>query len=120
MNKTTSVILQPEYVEHFQCDGNKCNAKCCKTWRIDIDIDTYKKYQRIKNPIVRNKIISSMEPNPINAGDMMKIKLNSEKACPLICSDNLCYIQRNFGEDALSLTCQVYPRWGQHIGGCQL
>ena len=22
MNKTTSVILQPEYVELFQCDGN--------------------------------------------------------------------------------------------------
>ena len=51
---------------------------------------------------------------------MMTIKLNSEKACPLICSDNLCYIQRNFGEDALSLTCQVYPRCVQHIGGCQL
>lgn len=31
MNKTTSVILQPEYVEHFQFDGNKCNAKCFKS-----------------------------------------------------------------------------------------
>ena len=119
MLETASIILQPEYVEHFQCDGNKCNAKCCKKWRIDIDIDTYKKYQRIKNPTIRKKIISSMEANPIKSGDM-KIKLDSDEACPLICSDNLCYIQRKFGADALSLTCQVYPRWVQHIGDCQL
>lgn len=119
MNKTTSVILQPEYVEHFQCDGNKCNAKCCKKWRIDIDIDTYKKYQRIKNPIIRNKIISSMEPNPACAGTM-KIKLNSDKACSLICEDNLCYIQRNLGADALSDVCQYYPRGVRYIGDCQV
>ena len=119
MNKTTSVILQPEYVEHFQCDGNKCNAKCCKKWRIDIDIDTYKKYQRIKNPIIRNKIISSMEPNSVCAGTM-KIKLNSDKACSLICEDNLCYIQRNLGADALSDVCQYYPRGVRYIGDCQV
>lgn len=119
MNKTTSVILQPEYVELFQCDGNKCNAKCCKKWRIDIDIDTYKKYQRIKNPIIRNKIIASMEPNSVCAGTM-KIKLNSDKACSLICEDNLCYIQRNLGADALSDVCQYYPRGVRYIGDCQV
>lgn len=44
-----TIILQPKYVADFQCDGSKCNAKCCgNNWRIDIDVDTYKKYQRIK------------------------------------------------------------------------
>lgn len=119
MNKTTSVILQPEYVEHFKCDGAKCNAKCCKNWRIDIDIDTYKKYQRIKNPNIRKKILSSMEPNIIQKG-YMQVKLNSDGACPLICSDNLCYIQRNFGADALAPICQLYPRFVRYIGDCQL
>ena len=89
MAKNTSVILQPEYVEHFQCDGTKCNAKCCKNWRITIDINTYRKYQRIKNHSIRNKILSSMEPDGIKAG-CVQIKLNSEGACPLICSDSLC------------------------------
>lgn len=120
MSKHDAVILQPEYVEVFQCDGSKCNAKCCKAiWRIDIDTNAYKKYQRIKNPEVRNKILSSLEPNQDISG-YMKIKFNSDGACPLLCSDNLCYVQRNLGVEALSLTCQVYPRVVKRIGDCQL
>ena len=118
MNDNT-IILQPRYVADFQCDGNICNAKCCKGWRIDIDLSTYQKYQRIKNPVMRRKIISSMEPNEIRSG-YMQIKLDNTNGCPLICKDNLCYIQRNLGADALSLTCQVYPRVVRYIGDCQL
>ena len=48
MNDNT-IILQPRYVADFQCDGSKCNAKCCgNKWRIGIDADTYKKYQRMQ------------------------------------------------------------------------
>ena len=119
MTEPKCIILQPEYVEHCQCDGTKCSAKCCQNWRIDIDIDTYKKYQRIKNPNIRKKIISSIEPHPFKS-DCMKIKLNSDGACPLICSDNLCYIHRNLGEEWLSLTCQVYPRVVRYVGNFQL
>lgn len=120
MENEQTIILQPEYVKTFQCDGNKCNAKCCKKdWRIDINIDAYKKYQRIKNPAVRKKILASLEPNPDRPGEM-QIKRNQAGGCPLVCSDNLCYIQRNFGAEALSFTCQVYPRVVQHIGECQL
>lgn len=50
----------------------------------------------------------------------MQIKFNSNGACPLLCPDNLCYIQRTLGVDALSLTCQVYPRLVRHIGNCQI
>ena len=57
------IILHPKYVVDFQCDGSKCNSKCCRNnWRIDIDVDTYKKYQRIKNPVMRKKILSSIQP----------------------------------------------------------
>ena len=38
------IILQPKYVADFQCDGSKCNAKCCGKWHIYIDMETYKKY----------------------------------------------------------------------------
>lgn len=119
MENERTIILQPKYVKNFQCDGNRCNAKCCKDWRIDIDIDTYKKYQRIKNPAVRKKILASLEPNNDKIG-AMQIKRNQAGACPMVCPDNLCYIQRNFGADALSFTCQVYPRLVGYIGDCQL
>lgn len=120
MENEKIIILQPEYVKTFQCDGNKCNAKCCKDdWCIDIDIDTYKKYQRIKNPVVRKKILSSFEPNGRKAG-AMQVKRNQAGACPMVCADNLCYIHRNFGSEILSPVCQVYPRLVVYAGDCQL
>lgn len=50
----------------------------------------------------------------------MRIKFNSGGVCPLLCPDKLCYVQRNLGIDALSITCQVYPRIVRHVGTCQL
>lgn len=117
MSNKDIIILQPKYVADFQCDGSKCNAKCCGKWRIDIDMETYKKYQRIKNPVMRKKILSSIHPSTIQTG--FQIKLNNKDVCPLLCEDNLCYIQRNMGEDALSQTCKVYPRMVQQIGNYQ-
>lgn len=118
MSNHDKIILQPKYVADFQCDGSKCNAKCCRnSWRIDIDMETYKKYQRIKNPAMRKKILSSIQPSTIQTD--FQIELNNKGVCPLLCEDNLCYIQRNMGEDALSQTCKVYPRMVQQIGNYQ-
>ena len=117
MSNHDKIILQPKYVADFQCDGSKCNAKCCGKWRIDIDMETYKKYQRIKNPAMRKKILSSIQPSTIQTG--FQIELNNKGVCPLLCEDNLCYIQRNMGEEALSQTCKVYPRMVQQIGNYQ-
>ena len=113
-----TIILQPKYVADFQCDGSKCDAKCCRNlWLIDIDRETYKKYQRIKNPSMRKKILASMQPSTTRVG--FKIKFNEKGVCPLLCEDNFCYVQRNFGEDALSETCKLYPRRLEKIGNYQ-
>lgn len=119
MNKNQAMILYPEYVEHFKCDGKSCGAKCCRNyWYISIDTNTYNKYKYIQNKNIQKKIISSMEKT---AGkNEYHIIFDEEGACPLICSDKLCYIQRNLGAEALSLSCQVYPRMVQHIGACQV
>ena len=113
-----TIILQPKYVADFQCDGSKCDAKCCRNlWLIDIDRESYKKYQRIKNPSMRKKILSSMQPSINRVG--FKIKFSENGACPLLCEDNFCYVQRNLGEDALSETCKLYPRRLEKIGNYQ-
>ena len=113
-----SIILQPKYVADFQCAGSKCDAKCCRNlWLIDIDRETYKKYQRIKNPSMRKKILTSMQPSITRVG--FKIKFNENGACPLLCEDNFCYVQKNLGEDALSETCKLYPRRLNKIGNYQ-
>ena len=113
-----SIILQPKYVADFQCAGSKCDAKCCRNlWFIDIDRETYKKYQRIKKPSMRKKILTSMQPSITRVG--FKIKFNENGACPLLCEDNFCYVQKNLGEDALSETCKLYPRRLNKIGNYQ-
>ena len=110
--------MQPKYVADFQCAGSKCDAKCCRNlWLIDIDRETYKKYQRIKNPSMRKKILTSMQPSITRVG--FKIKFNENGACPLLCEDNFCYVQKNLGEDALSETCKLYPRRLNKIGNYQ-
>ena len=111
-------IIQLRYVKNFICDGNECNAKCCKKWNITIDENTYRKYQRIKNQSVRDKVLSSMKK--INDSNGYMIILNENGECPLICKDKLCFIQRNLGPAALSMTCQTYPRKLLMLGECQL
>ena len=118
MSNKDIIILQPKYVADFQCAGSKCDAKCCRNlWLIDIDRETYKKYQRIKNPSMRKKILTSMQPSITRVG--FKIKFNENGACSLLCEDNFCYVQKNLGEDALSETCKLYPRRLNKIGNYQ-
>lgn len=117
MNDNT-IILQPKYVADFQCDGLKCNAKCCGSkWKISIDVDTYKKYQRVKNPVMRKKILSSIKPSTNRIG--FEINFGKGTSCPLLCEDNLCYVQLNLGEEALSNTCKGYPRVVKQVGKYQ-
>mgnify|MGYP004421668127 CR=1 FL=1 len=109
-------IYQFKYVDRFKCDGNICNAQCCgANWTIYIDHAAYKKIHWIKNQSVRNKILSSITKTA--DGKNYCIKLDKNGKCPLVCKDNLCYIQRNLGADALSTTCQIYPRKAVVLGG---
>lgn len=112
-----NVVLQPEYVEKFSCDGSRCNSRCCGNWCITIDMEAYKKYQHVKNPVVRRKILSALEP--VADGEGFRVKLRDDGMCPMVCDDSLCYIQRKLGEDALSVTCKCYPRRVKRIGAYQ-
>ena len=98
---------QLQYVDNFKCDGNKCNAKCCHGWRIQIQDDTYEMYKQIKDDNFRLQILSAFKKD--DNGYYAKLT-EKEEACPLLCKDNLCFIQRNMGEQYLSETCKIYPR----------
>ena len=111
-------IYQFKYVDRFKCDGSICHAQCCQKWHIPIDKATYKRYHWIKNPVVKNKILGSI----IKTSDSKEycIKMDENGKCPLICKDDMCYIQRNLGAEALSEVCQTYPRKVVVLGNCQL
>ena len=101
------LYFQPECVGKFKCDGSKCDARCCKGWRIDIDAATYKKYSRIKPKNKAKEITSHMNFDSKRENYVITLK---ENCCPFLNENNLCRLQLEYGEEFLSQTCATYPR----------
>ena len=111
----TFVYFQPEYVNKFKCNGQACQALCCKNWYIDIDKETYKKFSKIKPKNKFEEIVQNIKWSEIYNSYL--IQLNPPKNfCPFLTEDNLCKIQREYGADYLSNTCMTYPRVTFRIG----
>ncbi|MBQ3443496.1 MAG: flagellin lysine-N-methylase [Selenomonadaceae bacterium] len=110
----TFQYFQPEYVSEFQCDGSKCDARCCKGWTITIDAATYKKYSRIKPKSKAKEIISRMKFD--SEQGMYVIQLKEDTSCPFLTENKLCSLQLEYGEEILSQTCSTYPRRTHKIG----
>ncbi len=109
--KKTFLYFQPEYVGKFKCDGEKCNARCCKNWRIDIDAATYKKYSKLPEA---QEIISQIKFN--EELDKYIVTLDEKRFCPMLTEENLCRLQKDHGEELLSVTCSTYPRHTKNFG----
>ena len=100
--------LQPTYVKYFKCEGDICNARCCKGFQVDIDRTTHEKYKSITDKHIRSTILNSLVWNKPSSTYRMYLKEGA--VCPMLQPDCLCYIQKNFGHDFLSDVCADYPR----------
>ena len=98
--------FQPAYVKNFKCDGSKCDARCCKYWIIDIDKKSYEEYEKIES--AEKDITSKFKY--FEQRKAYVALMNKDYACCCLTEDNLCMIQKNYGERYLSITCQTYPR----------
>ena len=105
----TYECFQPEYMKKFKCDGQACNAHCCRYgWQIDIDKKTYKQYSHLKPKSAAREIMRHIKKNE---GDKYTVRLDEKGVCPFLTENNLCKIQREHGEEFLSETCATYPRF---------
>jgi len=118
MPKTRKVV-QPKYVEKFQCIGPACEDSCCIGWRVDIDKNTYQTYRNCSDKQLRPQMNEKVTRNRSDAKikNYAKINLNEDGSCPFIDVDKLCAIQRKLGEGMLSVTCTTYPRTTNLVGG---
>ena len=100
------IFFQPEYVKNFKCDGVKCGAQCCKGWIIDIDLETLDSYFEIESRAkeLTSKIVYNEKRN------VCVTKLYENSHCVFLDKDNLCTIQKKYGEKFLSMICQTFPR----------
>ena len=102
----TVTLIQPKYVRNFKCDGQRCGAKCCKGWRIDIDNKSFEKYKKIES--AEKEITSHINFNEDRKSYF--VQLDEKNNCPFLNEENLCTLQKKYGENFLSSVCREYPR----------
>ncbi len=90
----------------FKCIADKCTHNCCTGWRVEVDKDTYKRFESLPDGIFKTYILDGIEKRDNKYHN--KIKRNGE--CIFFLEDGLCAIQKKYGEDFVSFTCRKYPR----------
>ncbi len=98
-------LYAPKYYERFTCIADRCKYSCCVGWEIDVDNDTYEKYQILRGGY-GEKIKES-----IDASDTPHFILCEGDRCPHLNEKGLCNIILNLGEDHLCHICREHPRF---------
>ncbi|MGJ1065834.1 flagellin lysine-N-methylase [Clostridium perfringens] len=101
----------PKYMNDFKCIGPNCIDTCCAGWDINIDENTFKKYESDKGnlkELINGKYLKNSESgDSFNYGFM---KITKDNKCPFLNDNLLCEIHGKCGEENLSITCRRYPR----------
>lgn len=105
-------VYVPEYFKKFRCIAGECPDTCCVDWEVDIDPDTSEKYlsvsgelgEKIKKHLVTDE--TGCELFTLSDGDR----------CPFLNNCNLCEIHKDAGEEYLSKTCKLFPRFFDDFG----
>ena len=110
-----TVAASPVYAEKFRCIGSDCEETCCTGFQVDIDLDTFMKYQTMPPGFLRTLIderivAPSEQTRAIVPSAQAWIKLLPSNTCPFLNKDRLCQIQVELGESYLSSACSSYPR----------
>ncbi len=114
MNINKKIILQPEYVKSFVCDGAICEDNCCQGyWNIFVDEKSYKKIKKVGNTDLKKKIDKYIRRNRSNPTGASYGKIHQDKdinQCVFLTENKLCEMQKKLGADYLCNVCMVYPR----------
>ena len=102
--------ITPNYVNEFNCLGSDCIDTCCQGWNINIDKNTHDKYQKLELEGISNvnDFLNVWDKPTKKAYSAIKMKKNGY--CPFLSKDKLCGIQKKYGENYLSQTCNRFPR----------
>lgn len=104
-NKRNTIEKRMIGYNNFKCIAEKCKFTCCSGWDINIDSNTYEKWNKEKNKCkdMLNKLKFIDE-------DYIIVNKRTSEVCPFLDNKGLCNIVKNNGDEYLSLTCQKFPR----------
>lgn len=119
VEKRSVQALAPRYMQEFRCVGSACVESCCSSWHIAVDEATFRRYQTIRiEPLagmLRQHVRRHEDPAAAH-GAFASIALKTDESCPMLDAERLCSIQKSLGAEALSGTCNDYPRVFVHDG----
>lgn len=108
-------VLEPEYYSKFSCIGPECERTCCAVWRILVEKDVLKRYEKSKHLDLKREAKEYIKKD--KKDNLNYIELDENKRCKFLDSDDLCSIQKRFGEKELPWGCRIYPRTMNYIDG---
>lgn len=119
--KNSRIVIVPNYLKDFVCDGNKCEDSCCiGDWNIYVDKKHFKELKKVPNNNLKTNIKRYLKLNPNSNKDIdygILHQDNDSGRCVFLSEDKLCNIQLNLGGNYLCDTCRCYPRYTNNING---
>lgn len=107
-------VFGARYMRDFQCIGPECPDTCCAGWKVEVDKHHFKKIKKhlSSSPEGKKQFNQSVKRNRSGQSDdtYAVIATDKNKSCVFLDDDQLCFLQRNYGEIALPNTCASYPR----------
>ncbi len=107
MNKEINMLKISGYND-FKCTANKCKFTCCEGWDINIDKDTYEKWEKVEKD--STYLLNGVKSKECNGKEEYFIKKETFEKCPFLDEEGLCNIVKSHGEGYLSKTCHSFPR----------
>lgn len=105
------ILRYPAYYEKFQCIAGKCEDTCCAGWEIDIDDESYERYQQVSGAFgMRIKESMKEYTSEEDVYERHGFRLKEGKRCPFLNQENLCDMILALGEQSLCYVCTHTPR----------
>ena len=98
------------YMESFHCVGGSCPDTCCRDWEVVLDAETAAFYRAVPGPL-GEEIRAAMQEVDGETCFFLRDGL-----CPMLNDQGLCRIQLELGEEHLSRSCDLHPRFAEEYG----
>jgi lysine-N-methylase len=105
----------PAYLTRFACIGSACEDTCCAGYTVDVDAETYARYQQLPPK-------GESDPGETLRRYLRRRPPTSQTSAAfavieLLTAERLCGVQAELGEDLLSNSCATYPRTVVQVDG---
>lgn len=111
-----TLLIEPGVVSEFSCSA--CGECCQRPWAISVFQDYYEKWAPILENHPSGRFADAFtvykEPSSLKYANINRKPYANE--CIFLDDDRKCFIQKNYGEEALSHVCKTYPRYEQWQG----